>query len=65
MGMGLKIIVAQIPAMIVIATGSSFFDLAGAVGELLTGRKITLTLYLISGTEILLHYNGCSPLIAK
>jgi uncharacterized protein len=32
-GMELKILVDQIPGMMVIATGSSSFDLAGAVGE--------------------------------
>jgi uncharacterized protein len=56
-GMGLKIIVDQIPGMMVIATGSSSFDLAGAVGEPLTGRKITLTLYPISGIELLSQHN--------
>ncbi|MBI4837781.1 MAG: AAA family ATPase [Nitrospirae bacterium] len=52
-GMGLKIIVDQIPDIMVIATGSSSFDLAGAVGEPLTGRKITITLYPVSQQELL------------
>lgn len=56
-GMGLKIIVDQIPGIMVIATGSSSFDLAGAVGEPLTGRKATLTLYPFSQQELLSLYN--------
>ncbi len=43
-GMGLKIIVDHAPGMRVIATGSSSFELAGQVGEPLTGRKLTLSL---------------------
>lgn len=56
-GMGLKIIVDQIPNIMVIATGSSSFDLAGAVGEPLTGRKTTITLYPVSQIEMLSIYN--------
>ena len=56
-GMGLKIVVDQIPGIMVIATGSSSFDLAGAVGEPLTGRKVPLTLYPISHLELLEMYN--------
>src|SRR3989304_4236406 len=56
-GMGLKIVVDQIPGIMVIATGSSSFDLAGAVGEPLTGRKTTLTLYPIAQQELLSLYN--------
>lgn len=52
-GMALKIIVDQLPGIKVIATGSSSFDLANKVGEPLTGRKITLTLYPISQLELL------------
>jgi predicted AAA+ superfamily ATPase len=44
-GMGLKIIVDQVPDIRIIATGSSSFELAGQVGEPLTGRKRTLILY--------------------
>jgi hypothetical protein len=51
-GMGLKIIVDQVPGIRVIATGSSSFELAGQVGEPLTGRKQTLVLYPISQTEL-------------
>lgn len=50
-GLNLKIIVDQFPKIKVIATGSSSFDLAGQVGEPLTGRKNTLTLFPISQME--------------
>jgi len=51
-GLGLKIIVDQIPNIKVIATGSSSFELSGQVGEPLTGRKISLTLYPVSQMEL-------------
>lgn len=51
-GMGLKIIVDQVPDIRVIATGSSSFELSGQVGEPLTGRKRTLTLYPLSQIEL-------------
>jgi uncharacterized protein len=56
-GMGLKILVDQIPGIRVIATGSSSFELAGQVGEPLTGRKRTLILYPIGQSELLSIYN--------
>jgi len=56
-GMGLKIIVDQAPNVRVIATGSSSFELAGQIGEPLTGRKHTLTLYPIAQAELLSIYN--------
>lgn len=56
-GMGLKIIVDQIPGIKVIATGSSSFELAGQVGEPLTGRKRTLILYPISQSELAILHN--------
>jgi len=56
-GMGIKIIVDQIPNIRVIATGSSSFDLANPIGEPLTGRKITLTLYPVSHIELMLKQN--------
>jgi hypothetical protein len=56
-GTGLKIIVDQIPDIMVIATGSSSFDLAGAIGEPLTGRKKTITLYPVSQQELALMHN--------
>src|SRR4030066_1563943 len=56
-GMGLKIIVDQVPGIRVIATGSSSFELSGQVGEPLTGRKKTLTLYPFSQIELGRIYN--------
>jgi uncharacterized protein len=57
-GMGLKILVDHLPNLRVIATGSSSFDLAGAVGEPLTGRKRTLTLFPISQMELKQKFNS-------
>lgn len=56
-GMALKIIVDQVPGIRVIATGSSSFDLAGQIGEPLTGRKRTLVLYPIAQSELLAWHN--------
>ena len=56
-GMAAKIIVDQRPDIRVILTGSSSFELAGQVGEPLTGRKQTLTLYSLSQSELLSSYN--------
>jgi predicted AAA+ superfamily ATPase len=56
-GMGLKILVDQVPGIRVIATGSSSFELAGQVGEPLTGRKHTLTLYPMAQAELLSRFN--------
>lgn len=57
-GMGLKIIVDQIPNIKVIATGSSSFELSGQIGEPLAGRKKTLSLYPISQSELKAIYNS-------
>ncbi len=51
-GLGLKLLVDHAPGVRVIATGSSSFELAGQVGEPLTGRKINLTLYPIAQNEL-------------
>lgn len=56
-GMGIKILVDQIPQLKVIATGSSSFDLARQVGEPLTGRKTTITLYPVAQLELLQETN--------
>ncbi len=56
-GMGLKIIVDQLSDITVIATGSSSFELAGAIGEPLTGRKKTIILYPVAQMELLSLYN--------
>jgi len=57
-GMGLKILVDHLPALRIIATGSSSFDLAGAIGEPLTGRKRTITLFPISQMELKRKFNS-------
>ena len=57
-GMGLKILVDHLPDLRIIATGSSSFDLAGAIGEPLTGRKRTLTLFPISQMELKQQFNS-------
>ena len=56
-GLGLKIIVDQIPGIKVIVTGSSSFELRSQIGEPLTGRKRTLLLYPVAQIELLAHYN--------
>jgi predicted AAA+ superfamily ATPase len=56
-GMGLKIIADQVPGIRIIVTGSSSFELAGQVGEPLTGRKRTLSLYPMAQSELLSSYN--------
>ncbi len=56
-GMGLKIIVDQINNIYVIATGSSSFELSQQIGEPLTGRKKTLTLYPLSQKELKFKYS--------
>ncbi|MDD3375264.1 MAG: ATP-binding protein [Candidatus Omnitrophica bacterium] len=56
-GQGLKILVDQIPGIQVIVTGSSSFELAGQMGEPLTGRKTTLTLYPVAQLELQNLYN--------
>ncbi|PIZ00400.1 AAA family ATPase [bacterium (Candidatus Howlettbacteria) CG_4_10_14_0_8_um_filter_40_9] len=52
-GEALKIMVDEIPDIKIIATGSSSFELSGQIGEPLTGRKRTITLYPISQIEML------------
>ncbi len=56
-GMGLKILVDQIPGIQIIATGSSSFDLSQQIGEPLTGRKRTITLYPIAQQELNFRLN--------
>lgn len=56
-GQGLKILVDQNPGLRIIATGSSSFELAGQLGEPLTGRKVSLILFPISHLELKNFYN--------
>ena len=51
-GQGLKIIVDHMPDIKIVVTGSSSFELAGQIGEPLTGRKTTLTLFPVSQFEL-------------
>jgi len=55
--MELKILVDQVPEIIVIATGSSSFELSQQVGEPLTGRRKVITLFPFSQQELLSDYN--------
>lgn len=57
-GICLKILVDNVPGIKIIVTGSSSFELAGQVGEPLTGRKLTLTLFPIAQLELLQIYNA-------
>lgn len=57
-GWGLKLLVDHIPGIHIIATGSSSFELAGQIGEPLTGRKHTITLFPVSQLELLKHHTG-------
>jgi len=54
-GARLKLIVDTLPALRVIVSGSASFDLANQVGEPLTGRKRTLTLFPLSFAELYAH----------
>ncbi len=56
-GMALKILIDNIPDIKIIATGSSSFDLSQQIGEPLTGRKKTITLYPLSQKELLSKFN--------
>jgi predicted AAA+ superfamily ATPase len=51
-GLGLKMLVDHLPNVKVIASGSSSFELASHIGEPLTGRKRTLTLFPVSSMEL-------------
>src|SRR3989339_1178692 len=56
-GESLKLLVDSVDNIRVLVTGSSSFDLAGQVGEPLTGRKITVTLFPISLLELVKENN--------
>lgn len=61
-GQTLKIINDTMPQVSVIATGSSSFELAGQVGEPLTGRKTTRYLFPVSLGELLAHETTPTPI---
>lgn len=56
-GLGLKMLVDAFPALRLLVTGSSSFELAGQVGEPLTGRKRTLTLFPVAQIELAQLHN--------
>jgi predicted AAA+ superfamily ATPase len=58
-GSNLKLLVDSLPRVAVIASGSASFNLAQEVGEPLTGRKKTITLFPIAASEIIAT-NGTS-----
>lgn len=51
-GLGLKILIDNLPRLKIIATGSSSFDLSNKLGEPLTGRQLMKTLFPISMIEV-------------
>lgn len=51
-GLGSKMIIDAFPNKILVLTGSSSFNLAKEIGEPLTGRHFTLTLFPVSQSEI-------------
>jgi predicted AAA+ superfamily ATPase len=57
-GLWLKTLVDHAPHLQIIVTWSSSFDLQQSIGEPLTGRKLTLTLYPLSQEELCLTYNN-------
>ena len=57
-GWGLKILVDNLPKSIIIASGSSSFQLSSQVGAPLTGRSITSMLFPISIIELKQQFGG-------
>ena len=56
-GLGLKLIIDAKPSCQIVITGSASLELAGQVGEPLTGRKTTCLLYPIAQLELLKAHN--------
>ena len=56
-GQGLKILTDHSENLRLLVTGSSLFELLGQVGEPLTGRKKTFTLYPVSQSELISTVN--------
>ncbi len=57
-GYGLKLLIDHFPEMLIIATGSSSFDLSNKIGEPLTGRNITRKLFPLSIYEMYQQFGG-------
>lgn len=51
-GLGLKMLIDAFPEKIFVVTGSSSFELGNQVGEPLTGRHYTMTLFPLAQTEV-------------
>ena len=56
-GLGLKLLADSRPPCRLVVTGSASLELAGQVGEPLTGRKTTLTLFPVSQLELAAIHN--------
>ena len=56
-GEALKLLVDSVENIKVLVTGSSSFELAGQIGEPLTGRKFTLTLFPVALLELAARKN--------
>ena len=61
-GLALKLLIDTNPDLTVIASGSSSFELANRIGEPLTGRSKTYTLFPVSIAELASHF-GTIPVI--
>ena len=57
-GWGLKILIDNLPNTVIIASGSSSFQLSSQVGAPLTGRSITKMLFPISVAELKKQFGG-------
>lgn len=57
-GEGLKLLIDAFPQLIIIATGSASFSLAGQLGEPLTGRQTPLAMFPVSVGEMLTLHNA-------
>ena len=57
-GWGLKILIDNLPEVIIIASGSSSFQLSSQVGEPLTGRSLINMLFPISVIELKKQFGG-------
>lgn len=55
-GIGIKLITDNLPAVQVLATGSSSFDLANQINEPLTGRKVEYRMFPLSFGELVEHH---------
>jgi hypothetical protein len=61
-GYGLKLLIDHFPKMMIIATGSSSFDLSNKIGEPLTGRSTIRILFPLSILEMHEQFGGMQVL---